>query len=306
MATVELPQRNATGRLSRLATTSIVVAMLVMGLKYMAYVLTGSVALYSDALESIVNVATAIAALIAVRISERPADRSHQFGHHKAEYVSAGLEGALILIAALLILHQAYEAWLNPRALTAPAEGLAINALAGVVNAAWAWHLIVRGRALRSPALIADGWHLFSDVATSAGVIVGLLLALTTGWMILDPMLAAVVAFHILWVGWRIIAQSMSGLMDAAVAGDMMAQIRRIIAANGDGALQIHDLRTRMAGRATFIEFHLVVPGSMSVTEAHDICDRLEEALAAEIEGAEVLIHVEPEGEAKSKGALTF
>lgn len=306
MATVELPQRNATGRLSRLATTSIVVAMLVMGLKYMAYVLTGSVALYSDALESIVNVATAIAALIAVRISERPADRSHQFGHHKAEYVSAGLEGALILIAALLILHQAYEAWLNPRALTAPAEGLAINALAGVVNAAWAWHLIVRGRALRSPALIADGWHLFSDVATSAGVIVGLLLALTTGWMILDPMLAAVVAIHILWVGWRIIAQSMSGLMDAAVAGDMMAQIRRIIAANGNGALQIHDLRTRMAGRATFIEFHLVVPGSMSVTEAHDICDRLEEALAAEIEGAEVLIHVEPEGEAKSKGALTF
>lgn len=306
MATVELPQRNATGRLSRLATTSIVVAVLVMGLKYMAYVLTGSVALYSDALESIVNVATAIAALIAVRISERPADRSHQFGHHKAEYVSAGLEGALILIAALLILHQAYEAWLNPRALTAPAEGLAINALAGVVNAAWAWHLIVRGRALRSPALIADGWHLFSDVATSAGVIVGLLLALTTGWMILDPMLAAVVAIHILWVGWRIIAQSMSGLMDAAVAGDMMAQIRRIIAANGNGALQIHDLRTRMAGRATFIEFHLVVPGSMSVTEAHDICDRLEEALAAEIEGAEVLIHVEPEGEAKSKGALTF
>lgn len=306
MATVELPQRNATGRLSRLATTSIVVAMLVMGLKYMAYVLTGSVALYSDALESIVNVATAIAALIAVRISERPADRSHQFGHHKAEYVSAGLEGALILIAALLILHQAYEAWLNPRALTAPAEGLAINALAGVVNAAWAWHLIVRGRALRSPALIADGWHLFSDVATSAGVIVGLLLALTTGWMILDPMLAAVVAIHILWVGWRIIAQSMSGLMDAAVAGDMMAQIRRIIAANGDGALQIHDLRTRMAGRATFIEFHLVVPGNMPVSEAHDICDRLEEALAAEIEGAEVLIHVEPEGEAKSKGALTL
>lgn len=277
-----------------------------MGLKYVAYVLTGSVALYSDALESIVNVATAIAALIAVRISEKPADRSHQFGHHKAEYVSAGLEGALILIAALLILRQAYEAWLNPRALTAPVEGLAINALAGVANAAWAWHLIVRGRALRSPAIIADGWHLFSDVATSAGVIVGLLLALATGWMILDPMLAAVVAIHILWVGWRIIAQSMSGLMDAAVAGDMMAHIRRVIAANGDGALQIHDLRTRMAGRATFIEFHLVVPGSMSVTEAHDICDRLEEALATEIEGAEVLIHVEPEGEAKSKGALTF
>jgi cation diffusion facilitator family transporter len=285
---------------------SIAVAALVMGLKYVAYVLTGSVALYSDALESIVNVATAVAALIAVRIAEKPADRSHQFGHHKAEYLSAGLEGALILLTALLILRHAYDAWLTPRALTAPVQGLAVNALAGVINAAWAWHLIVRGRVLRSPAIIADGWHLFADVATSAGVIVGLLLALATGWMILDPLLAAAVAVHILWVGWRIITQSMSGLMDGAVEGDMMAQIQRIIAANGDGALQIHDLRTRMAGRATFIEFHLVVPGNMSVTEAHDICDRLEEALATEIEGAEVLIHVEPEGEAKSKGALTF
>jgi len=285
---------------------SIAVAALVMGLKYVAYVLTGSVALYSDALESIVNVATAVAALIAVRIAEKPADRSHQFGHHKAEYLSAGLEGALILLTALLILRHAYDAWLTPRALTAPVQGLAVHALAGVKNAAGAWHLIVRGRVLRSPAIIADGWHLFADVATSAGVIVGLLLALATGWMILDPLLAAAVAVHILWVGWRIITQSMSGLMDGAVEGDMMAQIQRIIAANGDGALQIHDLRTRMAGRATFIEFHLVVPGNMSVTEAHDICDRLEEALATEIEGAEVLIHVEPEGEAKSKGALTF
>lgn len=139
---------------------SIAVAALVMGLKYVAYVLTGSVALYSDALESIVNVATAVAALIAVRIAEKPADRSHQFGHHKAEYLSAGLEGALILLTALLILRHAYDAWLTPRALTAPVQGLAVNALAGVINAAWAWHLIVRGRALRSPAIIADGWHL--------------------------------------------------------------------------------------------------------------------------------------------------
>jgi len=291
---------------TRLAIGSLGVGLVVLGLKYLAFRVTGSVALYSDALESIVNVATAVAALIAVRIAEKPADRSHQFGHHKAEYLSAGLEGALILLTALLILRHAYDAWLTPRALTAPVQGLAVNALAGVINAAWAWHLIVRGRALRSPAIIADGWHLFADVATSAGVIVGLLLALATGWMILDPLLAAAVAVHILWVGWRIITQSMSGLMDGAVEGDMMAQIQRIIAANGDGALQIHDLRTRMAGRATFIEFHLVVPGNMSVTEAHDICDRLEEALATEIEGAEVLIHVEPEGEAKSKGALTF
>ncbi len=307
MTPVSLPaQERQAGSLSRLASASIAVAFAVMGLKYVAYLLTGSVALYSDALESIVNVVTAVAALVAVRVAERPADRGHQFGHHKAEYFAAGLEGALILLAALLILYQAYDAWLNPRALTAPAEGLAVNAVAGAFNAAWAWHLIRRGRALRSPAIVADGWHLLADVGTSAGVIVGLVLALGTGWLLLDPLLAAAVALHILWVGWRIISQSMSGLMDAAVAGEMLARIREVISVNGDGALQIHDLRTRMAGRATFIEFHLVVPGTMPVSEAHEICDRLENALSDEIEGAEVLIHVEPEGEAKAKGALTF
>lgn len=283
---------------------SIAVALAVMALKYAAYLLTGSVALYSDALESIVNVVTATAALIAVRVSQRPADRSHQFGHHKAEYFSAGLEGTLILLAAILILHQAHDAWFNPRPLTAPVEGLAINAMAGLLNGAWGWYLVSRGRALRSPAIVADGWHLFADVMTSVGVIAGLMLALATGWLFLDPLLAAVVALYILWVGWRIISQSMSGLMDASVAGEVLARIREVIAANANGALQIHDLRTRMAGRATFIEFHLVVPGSMPVTEAHDICDRLEDALAQEIEGAEVLIHVEPEGEAKAKGAM--
>jgi len=296
----------ASSGLSRLAIGSIAVAVAVMGLKYIAYLLTGSVALYSDALESIVNLVTAITTLIAVQISRRPADRRHQFGHHKAEYFSAGLEGALILIAALMILHQAHDAWSNPRPLTAPGEGLIVNALAGVINGAWAWHLVRRGRALRSPALVADGWHLFADLLTSVGVIVGLLLALATGWLILDPLLAALVALHILWVGWRITSQSMSGLMDVAVEGEMLARIRDVIATNADGALQIHDLRTRMAARTTFIEFHLVVPGAMPVTKAHDICDRLEDALAEEIEGAEVLIHVEPEDEAKSKGALKF
>lgn len=298
--------RHASGALSRLAIASIAVAFAVMALKYAAYVVTGSVAIYSDALESIVNVATAIAALVAVRVAERPADRGHQYGHHKAEYLSAGLEGALILLAALLIFYQAYDAWLSPRVLNAPALGLGITAAAALTNALWARHLIVRGRALRSPAIIADGWHLMADVATSAGVIVGLLLALATGWQALDPLLAAAVALHILWVGWRIVSQSMSGLMDAAVATDMMARIRDVIAANADGALEIHDLRTRMAGRATFIEFHLVVPGAMPVAQAHDICDRLEHSLREEIEGAEVLIHVEPEGEAKATSAAVF
>lgn len=291
-------------RISYLAAASILVSLVVMGIKYLAYARTGSVALYSDALESIVNVVTAIATLIAVRVSSRPADRNHQFGHHKAEYFSAGLEGALIVVAAVLILQQAYDAFLHPRTLTAPGEGVMINAVAGAINAAWAWFLLRCGRAWRSPAVIADGWHLFSDVATSAGVLIGLLLAMITGWQILDPLLAAVVAVHILWIGWRIASQSMSGLMDEAVTTEVLAEIRKVIASNASGALQIHDLKTRHAGRATFIEFHLVVPGTMSVTEAHDICDRIEDALGKAIDSAEIQIHVEPEGEAKSKGAL--
>jgi cation diffusion facilitator family transporter len=292
--------------MSRLAVASIFVALVVMAIKYAAYLRTGSVALYSDALESIVNVVTAVAALIAVRVSALPADRNHPFGHHKAEYFSAGLEGTLIVIASIMILHQAHDAWTTPRTLTAPIEGVVINALAGVINAAWAWHLVRSGRAWRSPAITADGWHLFTDVATSAGVLLGLLLAIVTGWYVLDPLLAGLVALHILWVGWRITSQSMSGLMDEAVNTEVLAQIRKVIASNASGALQIHDLRTRIAGRATFIEFHLVVPGAMSVEAAHDICDRIEEALGAAIDGAEVHIHVEPEGEAKAKGALKF
>lgn len=293
-------------KVSRLAAASIVVSLVVMAIKYLAYLQTGSVALYSDALESIVNVVTAVAALIAVRVSAQPADRKHPFGHHKAEYFSAGLEGALIVIAALMILHQAHDAWSNPRALTAPIEGIAINAVAGVINAAWAWHLVRRGREWRSPAISADGWHLFADVATSAGVLLGLLLAVVTGWYVLDPLLAALVAIHILWVGWRLTSQSMSGLMDEAVDAEVLAQIRKVIASNASGALQLHDLRTRIAGRVTFVEFHLVVPGQMSVEEAHDICDRIEAALTEAIDGMEVHIHVEPEGEAKTKGALSL
>ena len=296
----------ANDKVSRLAACTIIVSLVVMGIKYVAYLRTGSVALYSDALESIVNVVTAVAALIAVRISAQPPDRNHPYGHHKAEYFSAGLEGTLIVIAALLILQQAYGAWLHPRTITAPMEGIVINAFAAIINVTWAAYLVNRGRAWRSPAITADGWHLYADVATSVGVIVGLLLAVLTGWYFLDPLLAALVAVHILWVGWRITSQSMNGLMDRAVETEVLAQIRKVIASNASGALQIHDLKTRIAGRATFIEFHLVVPGEMSVTDAHDICDRLEDALGVAIEGAEVVIHVEPEGEAKTKGAIAF
>lgn len=288
---------------TRVAAASIAVAAAVMAIKYVAYLMTGSVALYSDALESIVNVMTAVVALMAMRVGMRPPDKNHQFGHHKAEFFAAIFEGAMIIVAALLILLKAYTALREGTTLESPGIGLAINAVASVLNAGWAWLLIDRGRAWRSPALEADGWHLTTDVITSLGVLLGLLLAVATGWYFLDPLLAAVVALNILWTGYRIASQSMSTLMDQAASPQIEAQIRGAIAANGDGALQAHDIRTRQAGRALFIEFHLVVPGSMTVAEAHVICDRLENALEAEIEGSEIVIHVEPDHKAKDRTA---
>jgi cation diffusion facilitator family transporter len=289
-------------KLKLAAVVSIAVAAVVLGLKYLAYRVTGSAALYSDALESIVNLLTAVVALYAVHVAAQPADRRHQFGHHKAEYLSAVLEGVLIVVAALLIFREAYDAFLAPRTLTDPLHGLLLNGLATALNAGWSAFLIRWGRRQRSPALVADGWHLFTDVATSIGVLAGLGLATLTGWQILDPALAALVAVNILWAGWRLVRESLSGLMDEAVNAEVMRQIRQVISTNAEGAIEAHDVKTRAAGRATFIEFHLVVPGNMTVATSHGICDRLEEALRAAIHGAEVLIHVEPEEEAKQTG----
>lgn len=295
-------------RMSMVAAASIVVAFVVMGIKYIAYALTGSVALYSDALESIVNVVTALAALIAIRVSRRPADENHPFGHHKAEYFSAVLEGVLIVVAALLIFREVYDALLHPRTLDEPAAGLAVNGVATALNGAWSWFLIRNGRAWRSPALVADGWHLLTDVMTSVGVLAGLVLAALTGWSILDPLMAGMVALNILWAGYRITMSSMSGLMDEAVGSDIDVRIREAIRSGGGGALEAHDIRSRHAGRATFIEFHLVVPGTMTVLEAHEICDRIEARLESEIEGADISIHVEPHHKAKadSDGAVVL
>jgi cation diffusion facilitator family transporter len=287
-----------------LAAASVAVACLVTGLKYAAYAMTGSVALYSDALESIVNVLTAIVAFVAIDMARRPADRHHQFGHHKAEYLAAVLEGVFIVIAALLIFHAAYVAYTNPGRMTASLPGLFLSGLATVINGAWGWLLITRGRRERSPALAADGWHLITDVVTSVAVLAGLILVAITGWQVLDPILAALVAGYILWSGGQLMKESMSGLMDEAVAADVATRINSTIASTAHGALQVHDLRTRISGRATFIEFHLVVPGRMAVATAHNICDRVEAALEAAIPDCSVLIHVEPEAEAQDAGAL--
>ena len=293
-------------RTTALALTSVVVAAVVLGLKFVAYLLTGSVALYSDALESIINVAAALAALIALRVAARPADANHPYGHTKAEYFSAVAEGVLIVLAALAIVREALPGLTQPKAVEAPLLGLLVNIGAGAINAAWAGVLLRQGRALRSPALLADGRHILTDVVTSVGVVVGVVLAQVTGLGWLDPALALLVAVNILWSGWGLMRDSVGGLMDAGVDAATDAQIRRVMSAHAEGALEIHDLRTRHAGRMTFVEFHLVVPGEMSVQEAHAICDRLEEALQAEVPGTSVTIHVEPQDKAKHHGVLVL
>jgi len=298
------PSLQPAAKLRLAAGGSILVAAVATGLKFAAYWRTGSAALYSDALESIVNLVTALVALYAIHLALQPADRRHQFGHHKAEYFSAVIEGVLIVVAALLILREAYDAFLSPRILSDLTAGMGLNALATAVNAGWCAFLIVWGRRQRSPALVADGWHLLTDVATSIGVLAGLALATLTGWQVLDPALAALVALNVLWAGWRLVRSSVGGLMDEAVTAEVGRQIREVIASNAAGAIEAHDVKTRTAGRVTFIEFHLVVPGDMTVASSHAICDRIEAALTAAVQGAQVLIHVEPEAEAKRKGVL--
>ncbi|MEX0853955.1 MAG: cation diffusion facilitator family transporter [Bauldia sp.] len=286
------------------AAASVVVGVVVLVLKLAAWWLTGSVALYSDALESLVNIATALATLAAVRYGALPADANHPYGHHKAEYFSVVLEGVLIVIAAISIFRAALVGYLDPRPLEQPMAGLAVNVVAAAVNGVWATALLREARRRRSPALKADGIHLLTDVATSAGVVLGLLLSLATGLLVLDPILAALVAVNILWQGWRLIRVSIGGLMDEAVEPERLDRIRQIISDNADGAIEAHDVRTRAAGRVTFIEFHLVVPGSMAVSLSHEICDRIEKALRAEVADASITIHVEPEEKAKHTGVV--
>jgi cation diffusion facilitator family transporter len=286
----------------RLAFAGIAVGLVVLCLKYIAYLLTGSVALYSDALESIVNVATAIAAFLAVRWSAVPADANHPYGHHKVEYLSAVVEGVLIGVAALAILRKAYLGYLDPGPVAAPVLGLTLNGAASVINAIWCFLLFRYGERFRSPALVADAKHLLTDVITSFGVLLGVALVAITGWLVLDSIIASLVALHILWWGWELMRQSIGGLMDEAVSAEMLGKIREAISKEAQGALEAHDLRTRHAGRTTFIEFHLVVPGAMTVAESHAICDRVEAALRQDVPHAVITIHVEPEEKAKLEG----
>ncbi|WFU00577.1 cation diffusion facilitator family transporter [Rhizobium sp. CB3171] len=281
----------------RLALWGIPLSLGVMALKMVAWWVTGSVALLSDGLESFVNVVAAFIAFFVIRYAQKPADHDHPFGHHKAEYLSAVTEGAMIVVAALMIVQEAVGHLSNPQPLQAPVLGLAVNFAAGIINALWALTLIRAGHEHRSPALTADGQHIMSDVYTSVGVLIGLLLALGTGYPIFDPVLAILVAVNILYQGWKVISNSIDGLMDKAVLPEEEVVIKEAIATHANGSLGVHDLKTRRAGAVTFVDFHLVVPAAMPVREAHRICDRLEDAIRAIHAGAEITIHVEPEGE---------
>lgn len=296
----------STNRTIATAAFSIVVGVVVLGLKYLAYRLTGSVALYSDALESIINVAASIAALIALRISLHPADANHPYGHSKAEYFSAVIEGVLIVLAALAILREAYIAFQAPKSLEAPGVGIMVSVGASLLNGLWAMHLIRSARRWRSPALLADGKHLVTDVISSIGVLIGLGLAWLTGIAAIDPAVAALVAMNILWSGWGLVRDSVNGLMDEAAPPEIVNTVRSVITEHAGGALEAHDLRTRIAGSTTFVEFHLIVSGNLSVSDAHVICDRLEDAIRDAVSGAVVTIHVEPDGKAKHRGVLVL
>ncbi|WP_417671336.1 cation diffusion facilitator family transporter [Roseibium sp.] len=290
----------------RVAFGSIGVGLAVLVLKYVAYRLTGSVALYSDALETVVNVASSIAAVIAVWFASKPADSNHPYGHDKAEYFAAVLVGVMIVLAAISIFRAAWIGFFDKTELIYSPLGLGINGLAAIINGIWAYVLLRVGRSHRSPALVADGKHLLTDVVTSLGVLVGVGLMLVTGWRVLDSLLAMVVGLNVLWTGWEVVKESISGLMDEAASADVQDRIRQMISDHGEGALEAHDLRTRIAGRVTFIDFHLVVPGDMSVDTAHDICDRIEQAIGGALPGARVTIHVEPEHKAKHSGIVVL
>jgi len=296
----------AENRTLAIAAASLLVALIVLGLKGLAWYVTGSIALYSDALESIVNVVTSIVALITVRLAQKPADAALPYGYHKAEYFSAVMVGVMIIVAAILIVGEAINGLLAPSMPDAPLQGLAISGVATVINVVWAVVLIRHGRAVRSPALEADGQHLATDVVSTVGVLVGLGLAYATGWAILDPILAGLVALNILWSGWGVIRASVGGLMDVAVPPETQKTIRDVIANNADGAIEAHDIRTRQAGKLTFIDFHLVVPGTMSVDAAHAICDLIEARLREAVKDAQITIHVEPEEKAKHSGIVVL
>jgi cation diffusion facilitator family transporter len=282
-------------RLERYAWLSIAAALATIALKMLAWWLTGSVALLSDALESLINLAAALLALWMLRLAASPPDEEHQYGFSKAEYFSAGIEGALIVLAAAGILAAAIPRLIDPQPLDAPFLGLAATVAASAINLTVALILIRVGRREHSITLEADGHHLMTDVWTSAGVIAGVILVFATGWLRLDPLMALAVGLHIVWTGVGLMRRSWRGLLDAAISAEDTGEITRLFAEYSKryGAA-FHALRTRQAGARRFISFHLLVPDAWTVAQAHRLSEEIEERIRSLVPNASIFTHIEP------------
>jgi cation diffusion facilitator family transporter len=281
-------------RLTRYAWLSIGTALLTMALKAAAYWLTGSVGLLSDALESGVNLAAAVFALLVLSVVAQPPDEEHAYGHEKAEYFSSGAEGTLIVIAAAAIAYSSISRLIHPTELRQLSIGLAVSVVASLINLTTAQVLIRAGRRERSIALEADAAHLMSDVWTSAAVLVGVGLVALTGWTTLDPLVALAASVHIAWSGVTLVRRSTLGLMDTALPPSDVQGIRRLLDDLMVEGVQYHALRTRQAGARAFISMHVQVPGTWSVQRGHDLLETIEQALRQHMPSAVVFTHIEP------------
>lgn len=281
-------------RLLRLLWLSIGAALATIALKLLAWALTGSVGLLSDAAESLVNLAAAVVAMVATRWSLRPPDEEHAYGHGKAEYFSAGLEGAFILLAAGFIAVAATGRLLDPAPLDDVGLGLLVSAGASLVTLLVARLLLRAAREEGSIVLEADGKHLMTDVWTSAGVIGGVALVALTGWERLDPVIALLVAANIVYTGSVLIRRSGAGLMDRSLDDSSLAEIERVLGRFEDGGLRFHAIRTRQAASRAFISLHVLVPGRWSVKRGHDAAEQVEAALREAVPRATVFTHLEP------------
>lgn len=285
---------------ARFALLSVGAALATLALKFTAYGLTGSVGLLSDALESLVNLAGALIALAALKIAERPADKTHHYGHDKAEYFSSGVEGTLILFAAAGIAYAAVQRLLHPVSLVQLDWGLLIAGGASLLNFLVARALLGAAKRYDSITLEADAQHLLTDVWTSVGVIAGLVALTLTGWQWLDPLIALVVAAHIVITGASLLRRSVDGLMDYSMPTDEIAQIEEILKKHRDQFVAYHRLRARKSASKRFIDLHLVVAGAQTVQAAHDLCEQLEAEIEARLPNTSVTIHIEPAEDAAS------
>ncbi len=283
------------GTARRYAVLSIAAAVLTIGLKFGAYLLTGSVGLFSDAAESVVNLVAAVAALWALLYAARPPDEDHAFGHDKAEYFSSGLESALILLAAGWIGVTAWDRLMEPQPLQNVGLGLSVTLVAAALNGGVALVLMSAGQRLRSITLRADAQHLLTDVWTSIGVVVGIVMVQLTGWLVLDPLIGLLVAANILWTGVRLLRDTAQGLLDRALPPEDQEAITRVLSRYEEEGIRFHALRTRAAGPRRFVSMHVLVPGRWSVQRGHDLSEDIEKNLAEALQGnSTFFIHIEP------------